>query len=125
MPKITCTDEQLGLIETCIEAMFRMSMGQMDHGIETLCALVGREIECDKRKCLSRSLRAEIFPELVENASYGFSSKENGRGKELYEMYKVLQNFRASKDNHPEYSVTHTPPLRCTKNPLIEVSEWS
>ena len=53
--------------------------------------------------------------------SYGVGQKEIGKGQVLYEMAKVLQNYRAEKDNHSEHSVTWHKPLHYSKEPLIEV----
>ena len=126
MPKITCTDEQLGLIETCIEAMFRMSMGQMMHGVDTLCDIVGRRLDYEERKGIEHHMRLAIFPELVEKSiggfsSYGYNNKEIGKGIELCEMYKVLQNYRAKRDGHDDFSVTRCKPFRVSGKPFIVV----
>ena len=63
-----------------------------------------------------------LFPELAVNESYGVGQKAIGKGQILYEMEKVLQNYRAEKENHPKRSVTWHKPLHYSKEPLIEVT---
>ena len=62
-----------------------------------------------------------LFPELSSNSSYGVGQKAIGNGQVLYEMVKVLQNYRAEKENHSKHSVTWHKPLHYSKKPLIEV----
>ena len=62
-----------------------------------------------------------LSPELAANQSYGVGQKAIGKGQVLYEMVKVLQNYRAEKDNHPEHSATKHKPLHYSKEPLMEV----
>jgi len=63
-----------------------------------------------------------LFPELASNASYGVGQKAIGKAQILYEMVKVLQNYRAEKENHSKHSVTWHKPLHYSKKPLIEVT---
>jgi hypothetical protein len=62
-----------------------------------------------------------LFPELSPSASYGVGRKEIGKAQVLYEMMKVLQNYRANKQKHDKYSVSWDKPLHYSKEPLIEV----
>ena len=70
---------------------------------------------------IEKMIKPILFPELSPNASYGVGQKAIGKGQVLYEMAKVLQNYRAEKDNHSEYSVTKDKPLHYSKESLIEV----
>ncbi|MFA4889448.1 MAG: hypothetical protein WC628_07760 [Candidatus Omnitrophota bacterium] len=132
MPMIKCTDEQAYLIELCLDTMCRATMGQLTYFIESMEQIRGKSFEV---KCLDGEVRSFyslgkyieemikpiLFPELSSNQSYGVGQKAIGKGQVLYEMEKVLQNYRAEKDNHPEYSVTKHKPLHYSKEPLIEV----
>jgi hypothetical protein len=132
MPMIKCTDEQAHLIELCLETMSRASLGQLTHFTESLEQIRGKlfEAECPDGevrsfyslgKYIEEMIKPILFPELSSNQSYGVGQKAIGKGQVLYEMVKVLQNYRAEKDNHPEYSVTKHKPLHYSKEPLIEV----
>ncbi|MEK7875512.1 MAG: hypothetical protein AAB325_04945 [Pseudomonadota bacterium] len=132
MPMIKCTDEQAYLIELCLETMCRATMGQLTHVIESMEQIRGKRFEA---KCpdgevrsfyslgcyIEEMIKPILFPELASNQSYGVGQKAIGKGQILYEMEKVLQNYRAKKDNHPERSVTRHEPLHYSKEPLIEV----
>ena len=132
MPMIKCTDEQAHLIELCLETMCRASLGQLTHFTESLEQIRGKlfEVECPDGevrsfyslgKYIEEMIKPILFPELSSNQSHGVGQKAIGKGQVLYEMVKVLQNYRAEKDNHPEYSVTKHKPLHYSKEPLIEV----
>jgi len=132
MPMIKCTDEQAHLIELCLEAMCRASLGQLTHFTESLEQIRGKlfEVKCPDGevrsfyslgKYIEEMIKPILFPELSSNESYGVGQKAIGKGQVLYEMVKVLQNYRAEKDNHPEHSVTKHKPLHYSKEPLIEV----
>ena len=134
MPMIKCTDEQAHLIELCLEAMCRASLGQLTHFTESLEQIRGKlfEVKCPDGevrsfyslgKYIEEMIKPILFPELSSNQSYGVGQKAIGKGQVLYEMVKVLQNYRAEKDDHPEYSVTKHKPLRYSKEPLIEVTK--
>ena len=132
MPMIKCTDEQAYLIELCLETMCRATMGQLTHVIESMEQIRGKRFEA---KCpdgevrsfyslgcyIEEMIKPILFPELASNQSYGVGQKAIGKGQMLYEMEKVLQNYRAKKDNHPKNSVTWHEPLHYSKEPLIEV----
>lgn len=113
MPMIKCTDEQAYLIELCLETMCRASLGQLTHFTESLEQIRGKlfEVKCPDGEVRSfyslgsyieKMIKPILFPELVSNQSYGVGHKAIGKGQVLYEMVKVLQNYRAEKDNHPE-----------------------
>ncbi len=132
MPVIKCTDEQAYLIELCLETMCRASLGQLTHFIESIEKIRGKsfEVKCPDGevrsfyslgKYIEEMIKPILFPELSANQSYGVGQKAIGKGQVLYEMEKVLQNYRVEKDNHPEYSVTKHKPLHYSKEPLIEV----
>ena len=132
MPMIKCTDEQAYLIELCLEAMCRASLGQLTHFTESLEQIRGKlfDVKCPDGevrsfyslgKYIEEMIKPILFPELSSNQSYGVGQKAIGKGQVLYEMVKVLQNYRSEKDNHPEYSVTKHKPLHYSKEPLIEV----
>jgi hypothetical protein len=132
MPMIKCTDEQAYLIELCLDTMGRGSLGQLTHFVESLERIRGKsfEVKCPDGevrslyslgKYIEEMIKPILFPELASNQSYGVGQKAIGKGQVLYEMVKVLQNYRAEKDNHPEYSVTKDKPLHYSKEPLIEV----
>lgn len=132
MPMIKCTDEQAYLIELCLETMCRATMGQLTHVIESMEQIRGKlfEVKCPDGKVRSyhslgcyieEMIKPILFPELASNQSYGVGQKAIGKGQVLYEMEKVLQNYRAKKDNHPKNSVTWHEPLHYSKEPLIEV----
>ena len=132
MPMIKCTDEQAHLIELCLETMCRATMGQLRHVIESMEQIRGKlfEVKCPDGEVRSfyslgsyieEMIKPILFPELSSNESYGVGQKAIGKGQVLYEMEKVLQNYRAKKDNHPKNSVTWHEPLHYSKKPLIEV----
>ena len=132
MPMIKCTDEQAYLIELCLETMCRGSLGQLTHFVESLERIRGKsfEVQCPDGEVRSfyslssyieKMIKPILFPELAANQSYGVGNKAIGKGQVLYEMAKVLQNYRAEKDDHPRYSVTKDKPLHYSKEPLIEV----
>ncbi len=132
MPMIKCTDEQAYLIELCLETMCRATMGQLSHFIESMEQIRGKtfKVKCPDGEMRSfyslgsyieEKIKPILFPELSSNQSYGVGQKAIGKGQILYEMEKVLQNYRAEKDNHPEYSVTKHKPLHYSKEPSIEV----
>ena len=132
MPMIKCTDEQAYLIELCLETMCRASLGQLTHFTESLEQIRGKlfEVKCPDGEVRSfyslgsyieEMIKPILFPELSSNESYGVGQKAIGKGQVLYEMEKVLQNYRAEKDNHSEHSVTWHKPLHYSKEPLIEV----
>lgn len=70
---------------------------------------------------LSKIIKPIVFPSMPQNASYGVGNKEVPTAQILYEMVTKLQNYRAKKDNHYEYSVTHNEPLHYSDQPLIKV----
>jgi len=70
---------------------------------------------------IEEMIKPILFPELSSNSSYGVGQKAIGNGQVLYEMVKVLQNYRAEKENHSKHSVTWHKPLHYSKKPLIEV----
>ncbi|MFH1876233.1 MAG: hypothetical protein ABH865_05040, partial [Candidatus Omnitrophota bacterium] len=126
------TDEQAYLIELCLETMCRATMGQLSHFIESMEQIRGKtfEVKCPDGEVRSfyslgsyieKKIKPILFPELSSNPSYGVGQKALGKGQVLYEMEKVLQNYRAKKDNHSEHSVTWHKPLHYSKEPLIEV----
>lgn len=132
MPMIKCTDEQAYLIELCLETMCRASLGQLTHFTESLEQIRGKlfEVKCPDGEVRSfyslgsyieKMIKPILFPELASNQSYGVGQKAIGKGQVLYEMVKVLQNYRAEKENHSERSVTWHKPLHYSKKPLIEV----
>ncbi len=132
MPMIKCTDEQAYLIELCLETMCRGSLGQLTHFVESLERIRGKsfEVKCPDGEVRSfyslgsyieKMIKPILFPELATNQSYGVGQKAIGKGQVLYEMVKVLQNYRAEKDDHPEFSVTKDKPLHYSREPLIEV----
>lgn len=132
MPMIQCTDEQAYLIELCLETMCRASLGQLTHLSESLEKIRGKlfEVKCpdgEVRSCYSLGKYLEgmmkpiLFPELAPNQSYGVGNKEIGKGQVLYEMTKVLENYRAEKDGHSQLSTSRHKPLHYSKEPLIEV----
>ena len=132
MPMIKCTDEQAYLIELCLEAMCRASLGQLTHFTESLEQIRGKlfDVKCPDGevrsfyslgKYIEEMIKPILFPELSSNQSYGVGQKEIGKGQVLYEMSKVLQNYRAEKDKHSEHSVSWHKPLHYSKEPLIEV----
>ena len=129
---IKCTDEQAYLMELCLETMCRASLGQLTHFIESLEQIRGKsfKVKCPDGEVRSyyslgsyieKMIKPILFPELSANESYGVGHKAIRKGQVLYEMVKVLQNYRAEKDNHPTYSVTKDKPLHYSKEPLIEV----
>ena len=132
MPMIKCTDEQAYLIELCLETMCRASLGQLVHFVESIEKIRGKSFEAkcpdgevrsfySLGKYIEEMIKPILFPELSYNESYGVGQRAIGKGQVLYEMEKVLQNCRAEKDNHPEFSVTKHKPLHYSKEPLIEV----
>ena len=132
MPIIKCTDEQAYLIELCLETMCRASLGQLTHIVQSLEGIRGKhfEVECPDGevrsyyslgKYIEEMIKPILFPELASNQSYGVGQKAIGKGQILYEMEKVLQNYRAEKENHPKNLVTWHKPLHYSKEPLIEV----
>ena len=132
MPMIKCTDEQAYFMELCLETMCRASLGQLTHFVEALEKIKRKsfEVKCPDGEVRSYyslgryiegMLKPILFPELASNASYGVGQKAIGKGQLLYEMAKVLENYRAEKDNHPESSLTRRKPLHYSKEPLIEV----
>ena len=132
MPMIKCTDEQAYLIELCLDTMCRATMGQLTHIIESMEQIRGKlfKVKCPDGEVRSyhslgcyieEMIKPILFPELASNQSYGVGQKAIGKGQMLYEMEKVLQNYRAQKYNHPEHSVTWHEPLHYSKEPLIEV----
>ena len=128
MPTITCTDKQLDLIETCVEAMFRLTMGQAKDVIEAYEGISKRIVTREDAAKIESAIRFLIFPELVSKsvggfAAYSFNSPEIGGGRILGEMVKVMQNYRAKRDNHPSLLVTHDKPMKVSNEPLITVGE--
>ena len=128
MKTITCTDKQLDLIETCVEAMFRLTMGQAKDMIEAYEGITGRNVPREYVDKIEAAIRFLVFHELVKKsnggfASYSFSSPEIGDGCILGEMVKVMQNHRAKRDNHPRHLVTHDKPMKVSDEPLITVGE--
>ncbi len=132
MPTIKCTDEQAFLIELCLESVCRASMGQLTRFIEAIEQIRGKlfEVECPDGEVRSyyalgsyieEMIKPILFPEISSNQSYGVGQKEIGKGQVLYEMAKVLQNYRAEKEKHFEHSVSWHKPLHYSKEPLIEV----
>jgi len=132
MPMIKCTDEQAYLIELCLETMCRTTLGQLTHFVESIEKIRGKlfEVKCPDGEVRSfyslgsyieEMIKPILFPELSSNQSYGVGQKAIGKGQVLYEMVKVLQNYRAEKDKHHEFSVTKHKPLHYSKEPLIEV----
>ncbi len=131
MPMIKCTDEQAYLMELCLETMCRATMGQLSHIIESMEQIKGKSF---KAKCPDGEVRS-FYSRTGRRAgarapekrflinSYGVGQKAIGKAQILYEMMKVLQNYRAKKDNHPKYSVTRHEPLHYSKKPLIEVMD--
>jgi len=134
MPIIKCTDEQAYFIELCLDTMCRSTMGQLTRVVEAMEQIKGKsfEVKCPDGEVRSfyslgtyieEMIKPILFPELAPNASYGVGQKAIGKAQILYEMVKVLQNYRAKKDNHPKYSVTRHEPLHYSKKPLIEVMD--
>ena len=112
--------------------MCRASLGQLNHFTQSLENIRGKlfEAKCPDGevrsfyslgKYFEEMLKPILFPELASNQSYGVGQKAIGRGQVLYEMEKVLQNYRAEKENHPKNLVTWHKPLHYSKEPLIEV----
>lgn len=132
MPMIKCTDEQAYLIELCLETMCRASLGQLTHFIESLEKIRGKsfEVKCpdgEERSyhslgCfIEEMIKPILFPELAPNQSHGVGQKAIGKGQVLYEMTKILENYRAEKDGHSQLSTSRHKPLHYSKEPLIEV----
>lgn len=132
MPMIKCTDEQAYLIELCLETMCRASLGQLTHFIESIEQIRGKlfEVKCPDEEVRSyhalgsyieEMIKPILFSKLSSNQSYGVGQKAIGKGPVLYEMSKILQNYRAEKDKHHEHSVSWHKPLHYSKEPLIEV----
>ena len=132
MPMIKCTDDQAYLMELCLETMCRASLGQLTDFVESIEKIRGKlfEVQCPDGevrsfyslgKYIEEMIKPILFPELSANQSYGVGHKAIGKGQILYEMVKVLENYRAKKDKHPEFSVTWHKPLHYSKEPLIEV----
>jgi len=112
--------------------MCRASLGQLTHLSESLEKIRGKlfEVKCPDGKVRSYSslgryiesmLKPILFPVLASNESYGAGQKAIGKGQVLYEMAKVLENYRAEKDNHSQLSTSRHKPLHYSPEPLIEV----
>ena len=112
--------------------MCRASLGQLVHFVESVEKVRGKSFEAkcpdgevrsfySLGKYIEEMIKPILFPELSSNESYGVGQKAIGKGQVLYEMEKVLQNYRARKDNHSEHSVTWHKPLHYSKEPLIDV----
>jgi len=132
MPTIKCTDEQAFFTELCLDTMCRASMGQLTHFIKAIEQIRGKlfEAECPDGgvrsyyalgSYIEEMIKPILFPELSPDQSYGVGQKEIGKAQVLYEMSKVLQNYRAEKDKHHEHAVSWHKPLHYSKEPLIEV----
>lgn len=96
MLMIKCTDEQAYLIELCLEAMCRASLGQLVHFVESVEKIRGKSFEAkcpdgevrsfySLGKYIEEMIKPILFPELSCNESYGVRQKAIGQGQVLYE----------------------------------------
>jgi len=115
--------------------MCRASLGQLTPFIESIEKIRGKsfKVKCPDgevrsfyslKKYIEEMIKPILFPELSSNESYGVGHKAIGKGQVLYEMVKILENYRAEKENHHEHSVTWHKPLHYSKEPLIEVMKY-
>ncbi len=132
MVTIKCTDKQAILIEIALDSMGRMVSGQLHEIITGMDCIKGECFQADLidgaasgyklGMHIEECLKPLLFPQLKRNESYGVGQKEIGDAQIAYEMVKKLQNYRAKKDNHREWSCMHHTPLHYSKEPLIEVT---
>jgi hypothetical protein len=131
---IECNDEQAFLMEVALDIVSRISMGQVTelYRIFELNATNFLEFRCSDGEtrggyCLgdyfSKVIKPVIFPELADGASYGVGNKKFPQSQKMYEMVKILQNYRARKENHPENMVTHSPPLNYSGTKFINIKD--
>ena len=117
---IECTPDQALLIEESLEAVSRFCMGQIDHFLNYIEIIRHKWFSLEKFK-VEEIIKPVLFPELQKNESYGVGNKAIGDAQILYEMLKILQNYRAKNLEHP--GVLANSPLHYSKEPLITVKE--
>lgn len=131
---IKCTEKQLSLIRVCVETMSRIACGEVSELINGLDLIadgcregVNSEGEVIMGYALGQEIKKRIkpllFPELKPGESYGVGNEKIGDGQVLYEMYKKIDNYFATKYNQSLSSVAHHPPLHYSKEPLIEIND--
>ena len=115
---IECTENQALLIEQSLEAVSRFCMGQIDMFVSQVEVIRKKWFKNDR---IEKLIKPILFPELEFNESYGVGHTQLGSAQILYEIVKVLQNYRAKDFKHP--GVLASPPLHYSKEPLIIVKE--
>jgi hypothetical protein len=129
---IELTEKQALLIELCLDYCSRIGAGQLHHisDIIDLCQDKTKKVilpngEVDMGfglgSWIEDTIKHVLFPELYRNESYGVGNKEIPNSQIMYEMVKILQNYRAERDNHSKSSVTWHKPLHYSKQPLIKI----
>ena len=122
---IECTEKQALLIEIALDAVCRMTCGQLTEGVRAIESYRGKCFPLEKIEtynALLLVLKMTLFPELHENASYGVGMKEIGDAQIAYEMVKKLQNYRSINYKN-KHSVLHHEPLHYSDEPLIKIKE--
>jgi hypothetical protein len=129
---ITCTENQAKIIESCLDCCSRIGAGQLHH-ISNIIDLCRGKIKTVKLpngedamfyklgSWIEDQLKPILFPELHRNGSYGVGCKEIPNGQIMYEMVKVLQNYRVRNLSEDVGGVLKHAPLHYSKEPLIEV----
>ena len=126
---IECSEKQALLIEIALDVMSRMCAGQIDQLILGLERITNRRFEHKGKVGLSLGMYIEelikpiLFPELEFNESYGVGCWQIGEAQILYEMVKILQNYRSRNMENP--GVLAGEPLHSSKEDLIKVAEIS
>ena len=132
---IECTIKQALIIERCLEIVSRIGAGQLAHIEEAIslcqdkCLYVKlpngeKAMGFKLGSWINDTLKPILFPRLHHNESYGVGMKEIPNSQIMYEMYKLLQNNRAKRENHNKSSVTWNTPLKYSKEPLIKIEEY-
>lgn len=119
--KLILSEEQLGIVQTALEAYSRMKMGQIGYGImeifpstypETTRSIEGFVRNVINYEDVQRG-REPTFPS-DSNASWGYGHEKSGDGSEAFVIMQAVRQFLAVKRNDGYFDpsfVTYDDPM--------------
>jgi len=134
MTSIKFTDKHLAVIEAALEVYSRMKMGQFENAFkEAFPEKLLDSVDHAQLESAHMLLRRVFFKDVdwiqsSSSASYGITNPEVGDGRNAYEVYQTIRQYRAVKRNDGFFEQMYTSyqdPMEITGEPLPVIENWS
>lgn len=122
-------EEQARVIQNALDLYSRIQMGQLEDIYYTAIMALNKykTISRDNATMAIRQLKSILFPELLENSSYGIhSDKINDLARVAWDLQQVIRNrlahdLRPPKQDHLPWQVDYDTPSRSSNVPLAKI----